>query len=56
MLILEVRAFDKFSAELPANFAGQTFEGESGELGVINVFGGSGDNRYDLIAPPGFED
>ena len=55
ILRLEVRAFDKFSAELPANFTGQTFEGESGELGVINVFGGSGDNRYSLIAPPGFE-
>ena len=55
ILRLEVRAFDKFSAELPANFTGQTFEGESGELGVINVFGGSGDNRYNLIAPPGFD-
>ena len=50
-LILEVRAYDELSAGLAAGFVGQIYEGESGELGVIEVLGGSRDYDYSWTLP-----
>ena len=57
-LILEVRAYDELSASLAAGFEGQIYEGESGELGMIEASGGSGAYVYEwtLPLPVGFVD
>ena len=55
-LILEVRAYDELSASLAAGFVGQTYAGETGALGAVEVSGGSGDYGYALLSMvPGFE-
>ena len=51
ILILEVRAYEELSAGLPGDFVGQIYEGESGELGVIEVLGGSRDYDYSWTLP-----
>ena len=57
-LTLEVRAYDELSASLAADFVGQIYEGESGELGAIEASGGSGAYVYEwtLPLPAGFVD
>ena len=50
-LILEVRAYDELSASLAAGFVGQIYEGESGELGMIEASGGSGAYVYEWTLP-----
>ena len=55
-LTLEVRAYDELSASLAAGFVGQIYEGESGDLGVIDPLGGSGNYDYSWTLPAaGFE-
>ena len=56
-LTLEVRAYDELSASLAAGFVGQIYEGESGELGMIEASGGSGAYVYEwtLPLPAGFD-
>ena len=56
ILTLEVRAFDELSVGLSDDFAGQTYAGETGALGAVEVSGGSGDYSYALLSlVPGFE-
>ena len=57
-LTLEVRAYDELSANLAAGFVGQIYEGESGNLGMIEASGGSGVYVYEwtLPLPAGFVD
>ena len=56
-LTLEVRAYDELSASLAAGFVGQIYEGESGNLGMIEASGGSGAYVYEwtLPLPVGFD-
>ena len=53
-LTLEVRAYDELSASLAAGFEGQIYEGESGNLGMIEASGGSGAYVYEWTLPAGF--
>ena len=50
-LTLEVRAYDELSASLAADFVGQIYEGESGNLGMIEASGGSGAYVYEWTLP-----
>ena len=50
-LTLEVRAYEELSASLAADFVGQIYEGESGELGMIEASGGSGAYVYEWTLP-----
>ena len=50
-LTLEVRAYDELSASLAAGFVGQIYVGESGNLGTVDVSGGSKDYGYSWILP-----
>ena len=50
-LILEVRAYDELSASLAAGFVDQIYVGESGNLGTVDVSGGSGAYVYEWILP-----
>ena len=54
LLTLEVRAYEELSASLAAGFVGQIYEGESGELGVIEASGGSGAYVYSRTPAVGF--
>ena len=54
LLTLEVRAYKELSASLAAGFVGQIYEGESGELGVIEASGGSGAYAYSRTPAAGF--
>ena len=51
LLTLEVRAYEELSAGLAAGFVGQIYEGESGNLGTVDVSGGSKDYVYSWILP-----
>ena len=57
LLTLEVRAYKELSASLAAGFVGQIYVGESGNLGTVDVSGGSKDYGYSWILPAvGFTD
>ena len=53
-LTLEVRAYDELSARLAAGFVGQTYAGEAGALGTVEVSGGSGGYVYSRTLVAGF--
>ena len=53
-LTLEVRAYDELSASLAAGFVGQTYTGETGVLGTVEVSGGSGGYVYSRTPVAGF--
>ena len=53
-LTLEVRAYDELSARLAAGFVGQTYAGETGALGTVEVSGGSGGYVYSRTPVAGF--
>ena len=53
-LTLEVRAYDELSARLAAGFVGQTYTGEMGALGTVEVSGGSGGYVYSRTPVAGF--
>ena len=53
-LTLEVRAYDELSARLAAGFVGQTYAGETGVLGTVEVSGGSGGYVYSRTPVAGF--
>ena len=53
-LTLEVRAYDELSASLAAGFVGQTYTGETGILGTVEVSGGSGGYVYSRTPVAGF--
>ena len=50
-LTLEVRGYEMLSARLGSDFAGQTYTGEMGALGTVDVSGGSGDYDYSWTLP-----
>ena len=55
-LLVIVESFEVLSAGLPADFVGQTYTGETGALGTVEVSGGSGDYVYSWTLPVGFAD
>ena len=57
-LLVIVESFERLSVGLPSDFVGQTYTGETGVLGTVEVSGGSGDYDYSwtLPLPVGFAD
>ena len=50
-LLVIVESFEVLSAGLPSDFVGQTYTGETGVLGTVDVSGGSGDYVYSRALP-----